>query len=109
MTQQQSASSASRSLESHQAIGEQLEEQLRPKSFQETSNAILNSSRPTKRHVVPPNIFWRQNSLVNQIVITDVISDDNVAVTIRECKKKEFFMNGKKKKIKHKLKMMKLI
>lgn len=85
-------------------------EQRNLKSFQETSNAILaNAKRPVKRHVVPPNIFWRQNALVNQIVITDVINADNVEVTIRECKKKEFFAKNKKKKMKHKLKMRKLI
>lgn len=115
MTQQQSAPPVSRPPESRPAndrqamnVPGQLEAD-RLKSFQETSNAILNSKRLVKRPVVPPSIFWRQNTLVNQIVITDVINDDNVEVTIRECKKKEFFTKGKKKKMKHKLKMMKLI
>ena len=114
-TQQQSAgiptqnpgASLARSANDHTIGMQQEAEQRRLKSFQETSNAILNSTRLVRRHVVPPNIFWRQNALVNSIVITDVINADNVEVTIRECKKKEFFSKGKKKK--HKLKMMKLL
>lgn len=79
-------------------------------TFQETSDAILNSKRFVKRHV-PPNLFWKNNILANQLVITDVINNDNELVTIRECKIQEFFRekSSKKKKAKHKNLKMKSV
>ena len=68
-------------------------------SFQETSNAILNSKRMVAERHEPPAQFWRNNSLVNQIVITDVVNDDNL-VTIRECKTSQHFFTKSAKKLK---------
>lgn len=72
-------------------------------NFQEASESILSNSKRLIRRYLPPVQFWKNNNLVNQIVITDVKNKDNVGVTIRECSSQSFFAkSSKKKKLKHK-------
>lgn len=80
-------------------------------NFKQTSTAILQAKQRNIRRVSPPPIFWQKhNHLIDQVVITDVKSDD-VSITIRESKSpKDFFRPSKsatkKKKGLNKLKQM---
>ena len=80
------------------------QQQSKFNSFQQTSDAIMNSKNRRIRRHMPPNLFWKNNNLVNEIVITDVRNDDNVQCTIRESKVQDFFTKKSmiKKKMKHK-------
>lgn len=71
-------------------------------NFKQTSDAILQVKQRNVRRISPPPIFWQKhNHLIDQVVVTDVKSED-VSITIRESKTPlDFFKNKnpiKKKK-----------
>ena len=76
--------------------------QFQLNNFKETSNAILQAKQKNIRRISPPPIFWQKhNHLIDQVIVTDVKSDD-ISITIRESKTMtDFFkkaQSSKKKK-----------
>lgn len=80
-------------------------------NFKQTSNAILQAKQKNVRRISPPPIFWQKhNHLIDQVVVTDVKSED-VSITIRESKTPiDFFKKNaaKKKKNLNKIKLKNL-
>lgn len=64
-------------------------------NFKQTSTAILQANQKNIRRISPPPIFWhKHNHLIDQVVITDVKSDD-ISITIRESKTPQDFFKQK--------------
>jgi hypothetical protein len=66
------------------------ESKVTSKTFQEASKAILLAQQKGIKRCSPPPDFVRKQMLADQIIVTDV-SENNVMITIRECKSQELF------------------
>jgi hypothetical protein len=62
-----------------------------------STSALIASHQKTMRRSSPPPELWkRQNKLVDQILITDVTSN-NTTITVRECKTVKGFFREKER------------